>query len=84
MTIEQTFNDIWGVAEGRSLWRKVVYYWTSITLGPIVLFTALAVTGTTSSPTRWDGGVGAGFSAVAAGTGALRHPVGRASRSCTA
>jgi membrane protein len=46
MTIEQTFNDIWGVQRGRSIWRKVVYYWTSITLGPIVLFTALAVTGT--------------------------------------
>jgi membrane protein len=46
MTIEQTFNDIWGVPKGRSLWRKVVYYWTSITLGPIVLFGALAVTGT--------------------------------------
>jgi len=46
MTIEQTFNDIWGVQEGRSIWRKVVYYWTSITLGPIVLFTALASTGT--------------------------------------
>jgi len=46
MTIEQTFNDIWGVQKGRSLWRKVVYYWTSITLGSIVLLTALAVTGT--------------------------------------
>ena len=46
MTIEQTFNDIWGVPKGRSLWRKVVYYWTLITLGPIVLFGALAVTGT--------------------------------------
>ncbi|HUI06894.1 MAG TPA: YhjD/YihY/BrkB family envelope integrity protein [Verrucomicrobiae bacterium] len=46
MTIEQTFNDIWGVQKGRSLWRKVVYYWTSITLGSIVLLTALTVTGT--------------------------------------
>lgn len=46
MTIEQTFNDIWGVAQGRSIWRKIVYYWTSITLGPIILFGALAVTGT--------------------------------------
>ena len=46
MTIEQTFNDIWGVHRGRSIWRKVVYYWTSITLGPIMLFSALAVTGT--------------------------------------
>jgi len=46
MTIEQTFNDIWGIQKGRSIWRKVVYYWTSITLGPIVLLTALAATGT--------------------------------------
>ncbi|HVM62062.1 MAG TPA: YihY/virulence factor BrkB family protein [Verrucomicrobiae bacterium] len=46
MTIEQTFNDIWGVAEGRSVWRKIVYYWTSITLGPLVVFGALAATGT--------------------------------------
>ncbi|HTS18675.1 MAG TPA: YhjD/YihY/BrkB family envelope integrity protein [Verrucomicrobiae bacterium] len=46
MTIEQTFNDIWGVAEGRSIWRKIVYYWTSITLGPLVVFGALAATGT--------------------------------------
>ena len=46
MTIEQTFNDIWGIHKGRSIWRKVVYYWTSITLGPIILFGALAVTGT--------------------------------------
>ncbi len=46
MTIEQTFNDIWGVQKGRSLWRKVVYYWTSITLGPLVLLAALTVTGT--------------------------------------
>jgi membrane protein len=46
MTIEQTFNDIWGVQKGRSLWRKIVYYWTSITLGPIVLLAALTATGT--------------------------------------
>jgi membrane protein len=46
MTIEQTFNDIWGVQEGRSIWRKVVYYWTSITLGSVVLLTAAGVTGT--------------------------------------
>jgi membrane protein len=46
MTIEQTFNDIWGVQKGRSIWRKVVYYWTSITLGSVVLVSATAVTGT--------------------------------------
>jgi membrane protein len=45
MTIEQTFNDIWGVAKGRSIWRKVIYYWASVTLGPLVLLTALTMTG---------------------------------------
>jgi membrane protein len=45
MTVEQTFNDVWGVQRGRSLWRKVVYYWTTITLGPLLLLGALAVTG---------------------------------------
>ena len=46
MTIEQTFNDIWGVSKGRSIWRKVVYYWATITLGPLILLTALVLTGT--------------------------------------
>ena len=45
MTIEQTFNDIWGVAHGRSLWRKVVYYWAAVSLGPLVLLTAITLTG---------------------------------------
>jgi membrane protein len=46
MTIETSFNDIWGIRKGRSIWRKVVYYWTSITLGPLLLLTALVLTGT--------------------------------------
>jgi membrane protein len=45
MTIEQTFNDIWGVLKGRSIWRKVVYYWTTITLGSLLLFVAIYMTG---------------------------------------
>ena len=45
MTIEQAFNDIWGVQKGRSIWRKVVYYWTTITLGPLLLFLAVYMTG---------------------------------------
>ena len=44
-TIEQAFNDIWGVAQGRSIWRKVVYYWTTITLGPMLLLLAMYMTG---------------------------------------
>jgi membrane protein len=45
MTIEQTFNDVWGVSKGRSIWRKVVYYWAAVTLGPLVLLTAVTMTG---------------------------------------
>jgi membrane protein len=46
MTIERTFNDIWGVQKGRSVWRKIVYYWTTITLGPLLLLVAVSMTGT--------------------------------------
>jgi membrane protein len=45
MAIEQTFNDIWGIEEGRSIWRKIVYYWTTITLGPLLLLVAGYLTG---------------------------------------
>jgi membrane protein len=41
--VEATFNDIWGVTRGRSwLWR-VVLYWTTITLGPLLIVTALGL-----------------------------------------
>jgi membrane protein len=45
MAIEQAFNDIWGVPVGRSFWRKIVYYWTTITLGPLLLMLAMYLTG---------------------------------------
>lgn len=45
MTIESAFNDIWGVQKGRTIWRKVVYYWTTITLGPLLLILAIYITG---------------------------------------
>ena len=41
-TIEDTFNDIWGVARGRSWFRRFVQYWTTISFGPVVL--ALIIT----------------------------------------
>ncbi|MCG3147262.1 MAG: hypothetical protein PCFJNLEI_00701 [Verrucomicrobiae bacterium] len=47
MTIEQTFNDIWGIQQGRSIWRRVVYYWTTVTLGPVLLLLAMYWTGRT-------------------------------------
>jgi len=45
MRIEATFNDIWGVTRGRSWYTQVVLYWAVISLGPVLLITALAVTG---------------------------------------
>jgi membrane protein len=41
--IEDTFNDIWGVARGRSWVRRVVYYWAVITLAPMLLILALGL-----------------------------------------
>ena len=42
--IEATFNDIWGVAQGRSWYARVVQYWAAITLGPLVLLLAVGLT----------------------------------------
>jgi len=42
--IENTFNDIWGVTRGRSWFSRVVLYWAAISLGPVMLITALALT----------------------------------------
>ncbi len=44
--IEATFNDIWGVARGRSWYMRVVLYWTTLTLGPVALISALGLTTT--------------------------------------
>ncbi len=44
-SIEATFNDIWGVTRGRNwLWR-IVLYWTTITLGPLLIAGALGLAG---------------------------------------
>jgi membrane protein len=42
-TIENTFNDIWGVHRGRSWLARIVYYWSVITLGAVVFFTSLTL-----------------------------------------
>lgn len=43
--IEDTFNDIWGVTRGRSWMRRIVHYWTTISLGPIILTLLVAHVG---------------------------------------
>jgi membrane protein len=42
-TIENAFNDIWGVRRGRSWLTRIVYYWTVITLGALLFFTSLTL-----------------------------------------
>jgi len=44
--IETAFNDIWGVLRGRSWYMRVVLYWAAITLGPVVMISALGLTTT--------------------------------------
>ncbi|MGH7951219.1 MAG: YhjD/YihY/BrkB family envelope integrity protein [Limisphaerales bacterium] len=45
--IEATFNDIWGVTQGRNWLTRVVLYWTAITLGPLLLVAATGLAGGT-------------------------------------
>ena len=42
-TIETTFNDIWGVARGRSWFMRVVVYWSVISLAPMLLALAIGL-----------------------------------------
>ncbi len=43
--IEAALNDVWGIDRGRTLARRVVYYWAGVTLGPIFVFLAIGITG---------------------------------------
>ncbi|MGE0255194.1 MAG: YihY family inner membrane protein [Alphaproteobacteria bacterium] len=42
-TIENAFNAIWRVKGGRPLAQRLVSYWTVLTLGPLLLGTALSI-----------------------------------------
>jgi len=43
--VEETFNDIWGVARGRGWLTRIFLYWGAITLGPALLFIAVGLAG---------------------------------------
>lgn len=40
-SVENTFNAIWGVNRGRSWFLRIVFYWTNMTLGAVLVFAAL-------------------------------------------
>jgi membrane protein len=42
-TVEDTFNEIWGVRSGRSLMMRVVFYWTILTLGAVLFFASVTL-----------------------------------------
>ncbi|MCF7689069.1 MAG: YihY/virulence factor BrkB family protein [Cephaloticoccus sp.] len=42
-SIEDTFNEIWGVREGRSWLMRIIYYWTILTLGAVIFFAAVTL-----------------------------------------
>jgi Predicted membrane protein len=42
-TVEDTFNEIWGVRGGRSLVMRIVYYWTTLTLGAVLFFASVTL-----------------------------------------
>ena len=44
-SIEEVFNEIWGVREGRGWVTRIVFYWTIVTLGAILLFGAMTLAG---------------------------------------
>ncbi len=42
-SIEDTFNEIWGVREGRSWMMRIIYYWTILTLGAVLFFASITL-----------------------------------------
>jgi len=42
-TIEDAFNDIWGVPRGRRLTQRVLVYWAVLSLGPLLIVTSLSI-----------------------------------------
>lgn len=42
-SVETTFNEIWGVARGRTWMSRIAIYWTVLTLGTLLAFAALSL-----------------------------------------
>lgn len=42
-TIEESFNDIWGVGRGRTFGQRLTVYWALVTLGPLLMGASLTI-----------------------------------------
>ncbi|MDD5325437.1 MAG: YihY family inner membrane protein [Polaromonas sp.] len=52
LTIDRTLNGIWRVKKSRPLAQRVLIYWATLTLGPLLLAASLAVTSYVLSASR--------------------------------
>lgn len=43
ISVEESFNSIWGVRQGRPLVMRIVMYWTLVTLGAVLSLAALSI-----------------------------------------
>ncbi len=57
-TVEDTFNEIWGVRSGRSVLMRIVYYWTILTLGAVLFFASFTLLSVGALITVFDKTVG--------------------------
>lgn len=44
LTIEHAFNDIWRISHPRSVFQRVLVYWTLLTIGPVLIGASLSLT----------------------------------------
>ena len=56
-SVEDAFNDIWGVRMGRSLLMRIVFYWTILTGGAVLFFASLALLGAGVAVTVFDSAI---------------------------
>jgi len=70
-SIEESFNDIWGVGQGRSFTARLTVYWALVSLGPLLMGASLAISTYLLSLTVFQGG---GFSGQVQSAGVVLLP----------
>jgi len=55
VTIEKSLNEIWRAPPYRALHRRLLVYWSVLTLGPLLLGAAVAVTSKLIARAHWGG-----------------------------
>lgn len=50
ISVEESFNSIWGVRRGRSLLMRIAWYWTVVTLGAVLMMAALSLLSASTIP----------------------------------